>query len=92
MTTRMILLFRFALPSLLALATCLAAPPALRAAPPATATPVVVGSHAPPFAAVLGVGKFFSLNNRTRIVQFCILAMCVALFIMMRKFSGRMLR
>jgi hypothetical protein len=34
------------------------------------------------------IGGFFSgLNNRTRIIQFCTVVMCLALYIMMRKFA-----
>ena len=30
---------------------------------------------------------FASLNNRTRIIQFCTIVMCLALYILMRKFT-----
>jgi hypothetical protein len=33
-----------------------------------------------------GIGKWFAgANGRTRVVQFCVATMCIALFIMMRK-------
>ena len=36
-----------------------------------------------------GIGSFFSgMGSRTRVVQFCVLTMAVALFILMKKFSS----
>jgi hypothetical protein len=36
----------------------------------------------------LGIGRFFSgAGGRTRVVQFCVVTMCIALFIMMRKLN-----
>jgi hypothetical protein len=35
------------------------------------------------------IGKMFKgLNNRTRVVQLCVVVMCGALFILMKKFDG----
>lgn len=34
-----------------------------------------------------GIGHFFSGGGRTRVVQVSVVAMCIALFIMMRKFN-----
>jgi hypothetical protein len=40
------------------------------------------------FAEGLSMSKFFSgMNNRGRVVQVCIVTMCIALFILMRKFT-----
>jgi len=39
------------------------------------------------FAEGWGFGRWFSGGGRTRVVQFCAATMCVALFIMMRKFQ-----
>jgi len=33
-------------------------------------------------------GLFSGINSRARVVQLCVVAMCLALFIMMRKFTG----
>ncbi len=54
--------------------------PVIRHPPPAThvASPVL-------FADGFSFGKWFSGGGRTRVVQFCAAAMCLALFIMMRK-------
>jgi hypothetical protein len=48
--------------------------------------------HAVPGSVVLadswGIGRLFSGGGRTRVVQVSVVAMCIALFIMMRKFNG----
>jgi hypothetical protein len=35
-----------------------------------------------------GIGSFFSGGGRARVVQVSVVAMCIALYIMMRKFNG----
>jgi hypothetical protein len=53
--------------------------PAVCAAPPAP-TLLAAGSWS--------IGRWFSgTGGRTRVVQFCVVTMCVALFIMMRKLN-----
>ncbi|HWG43179.1 MAG TPA: hypothetical protein VN688_10370 [Gemmataceae bacterium] len=64
--------------------------PAFCAEPVARAESTVVVGDAAPVPVVLaggwGIGKWFSGGGaRTRVVQFCVATMCVALFIMMRK-------
>jgi hypothetical protein len=39
-------------------------------------------------ADVWSLGHFFTGGGRTRIVQMCVVAMCLALFIMMKKVNG----
>lgn len=65
------------------------AAPAAQAAP---ARPALVAA-APAAPALLAEGfsikGFFSgMGSRTRVVQLCVVVMCLALFIMMRKFTG----
>jgi hypothetical protein len=77
---------------LLLLALTLLFAPAAAPAAPAQAAQLAV-TRAAPEAAVApyepraaGLGTYFSgLNNRTRIVQFCVIVMCIALFILMKK-------
>ena len=46
-----------------------------------TATPVLLAEGS-------GVGRLFSgSGGRTRVVQFCVVTMCIALFVMMRKLN-----
>jgi hypothetical protein len=40
------------------------------------------------WADVWNLGHFFTSGGRARIVQVCVVAMCIALFIMMRKLNG----
>jgi hypothetical protein len=89
----MILLWlrRFLLCGLVLLAWC----PAAGAEPVSRlVAPVMVGASSPPTSTLAPVvladgfsmGKLFSgLNSRTRIVQACVVFMCIALFIMMRR-------
>jgi hypothetical protein len=49
--------------------------------PPATQQAVVLGD-------IWSICGYFSGGGRTRIVQICVVAMCIALFIMMRKLNG----
>jgi hypothetical protein len=39
-------------------------------------------------ADVQNFGHFFTGGGRTRIVQICVVVMCIALFIMMKKLNG----
>ena len=54
---------------------------ATRHAPLATGQAVVLADF-------WSIGHFFTSGGRTRIVQMCVVAMCIALFIMMRKLHG----
>jgi hypothetical protein len=54
---------------------------AARPSPLATGQAVVL-------ADVWSLGHFFTSGGRTRIVQMCVVAMCLALFIMMKKVNG----
>jgi hypothetical protein len=68
----------------------------LAADSPALAGPAVRQSgtlvHSVPAGVVLpdnwGLGPFLSGGGRTRIVQICVVVLCIALYIMMRKFNG----
>jgi hypothetical protein len=40
------------------------------------------------WADVWSLGHFFTSGGRTRIVQVCVVAMCLALFIMLKKVNG----
>jgi hypothetical protein len=80
-----------AAPTLLLLLLLLAGAPA-QAAPVVPAAPAGVsaagGAHVPLAASTSrwSVRKLFSgLSSRTRIVQFCVVVMCLALFILMRR-------
>jgi hypothetical protein len=73
------------------LAVFLLMPAALPAAAEAAARPrVVVEARSVPGALVLAdggsVGKFLA-GGRTRVVQFCVVIMCIALFIMIKKLT-----
>jgi hypothetical protein len=74
-----------ALLALLLLGPCAAAAPAARPAP-ACAAAVTAG---PVLAEGFSLKGFFSgMGSRTRVVQLCVVTMCLALFIMMRKFTA----
>ncbi|HEY7308644.1 MAG TPA: hypothetical protein VH643_04690 [Gemmataceae bacterium] len=46
------------------------------------------GSSSPTLFAVWSIGKWFSGSaGRARVVQLCVVTMCIALFIMMRKLN-----
>jgi hypothetical protein len=73
---------------LLALALGIAAPaPPVAASPPASVAQVSAEACvAPNVPRAAGIGSYISgLNNRTRVVQFCVIVMCLALFILMKK-------
>src|SRR4051794_33828465 len=89
---------RFALASLLLLAAAPApraaevvspagaAPPGAPALPAASTPPA--GQALPPLGAGLRLGSYFNgLGARSRVVQVCIVAMALALFILMRKLA-----
>jgi hypothetical protein len=77
-----------ALLALLLLGPCAGAAPAMGPAPAGTAAAVVpVGPVV--FADGFSLKGFFSgMGSRTRVVQLCVVTMCLALFIMMRKFTA----
>jgi hypothetical protein len=61
------------------------------AAPVAPARPALVAAAPAPALLAEGFsikGFFSGMGSRTRVVQLCVVAMCLALFIMMRKFTG----
>jgi hypothetical protein len=61
-------------------------PTALAAGPGETPISPRAQPAAVMFAESWSIGKFFSgANSRTRVVQICVVVMCIALFIMMRK-------
>jgi hypothetical protein len=71
---------------LLALAFLFAGPPAVVSAAPVAAHTAPVAAAAPVFADGWSVRKLYApfegiLGNRTRMIQFCMLAMCIALYI-----------
>jgi hypothetical protein len=82
----------FCLASLLLLAL---APPVCAERPTRHGTTAVVcaaGDGDAPATVLLaqgwGIGRWFSgTGGRTRVVQFCVVTMCIALFIMMRKLN-----
>jgi hypothetical protein len=77
-----------ALLALLLLGPCAAAAPAMGPAPAATAAAVAPAAPAV-FADGFSLKGFFSgMGSRTRVVQLCVVTMCLALFIMMRKFTA----
>jgi hypothetical protein len=60
-------------------------------AAPAPARPAAVAAAAAPAVWAEGFslkGYFSGFGSRTRVIQLCVVAMCLALFIMMRKFTG----
>jgi hypothetical protein len=68
-----------------------AATTTLEAGPSAAVSTVCVGDNSSStvlLAEGWSIGKWFSgSGGRTRVVQFCVVTMCIALFIMMRKLS-----
>jgi hypothetical protein len=50
--------------------------------------PAAYAAGSPLWADVWSLGHFFTSGGRARIVQVCVVAMCLALFIMMRKING----
>jgi hypothetical protein len=60
--------------------------------PGTSASVCAAGGAVAPAPALLaqgwGIGRYFSgAGGRTRVVQFCVVTMCIALFIMMRKLN-----
>ena|GEM_PF-3221276 len=54
-----------------------------------TCYPAVYAAGSPLMPAVnWSIGQFLSGGGRRRTVQICVVAMCIALFIMMRKLNG----
>jgi hypothetical protein len=66
-------------------------PPVCAQTPTRGRTAASVSADAPAPALLAqgwGIGRFFSgTGGRTRVVQFCVVTMCIALFIMMRKLN-----
>jgi hypothetical protein len=58
---------------------------------PAPAAPAAAASPATPVVLAEGFslkGYFSGFGSRTRVIQLCVVTMCLALFIMMRKFTA----
>jgi hypothetical protein len=50
--------------------------------------PAAYAVGSPLWADFWSIGHFFTSGGRTRIVQTCVVAMCIALFFMRRKLNG----